>query len=202
MQYVAGRPPCSSASLTPSLITPHLAYPSAPVASLFAFEHVEQISSSGPWQWPFPLPGTCSSWCHTTSFSFLLELPAELLPVCQPYLNTQHKIISPTKIFFYIYTWICFLHSICHHLTYLFAYHSHRHWMVGYLFLSTLCLLPMCYWNVVGTWNMFLKYMQEFLLTVAAYMIFLRICWEWGKISYAEMKWVGHNLKKNLSITN
>ena len=103
---------------------------------------------------------------------------------------------------FFFNTWICFLHSICHHLIYLFAYHFHCHWMVGYLFLSTLCLLPMCSRNVVGTWNMFLKYMQEFLPTIAACMIFLRICWEWGKISYAEMKWVGHNLKKNLSIAN
>lgn len=44
---VAGRPPCSSASLTPSLITPPHAYPSAlPLAFVFAIEHVEQASSS------------------------------------------------------------------------------------------------------------------------------------------------------------
>ena len=36
---VVGRPPCSSASLTPSLITPVLAY--SPLASLFGSEHVE-----------------------------------------------------------------------------------------------------------------------------------------------------------------
>ena len=41
------KPPCSSASLTPSLITPPPAYPSAPPASLFALEHVEQAASSG-----------------------------------------------------------------------------------------------------------------------------------------------------------
>ena len=41
---VAGRPPCSSASLTPSLITPPPAYPSAPLAFVFAIEHVEQAS--------------------------------------------------------------------------------------------------------------------------------------------------------------
>ena len=45
---VAETPPCSSASLTPSLITPARAYPSGPLASLFAFEHVKQASSSGP----------------------------------------------------------------------------------------------------------------------------------------------------------
>ena len=45
---VEGKPPCSSASLTPSLITPPPAYPSAPLASLFALEHVEQAASSGP----------------------------------------------------------------------------------------------------------------------------------------------------------
>ena len=44
---VAGRPPCSSASLTPSLITPPPTYPFAPLASLFALEHVEQASLSG-----------------------------------------------------------------------------------------------------------------------------------------------------------
>ena len=44
---VEGKPPCSSASLTPCLITPPPAYPSAPLASLFAPEHVEQAASSG-----------------------------------------------------------------------------------------------------------------------------------------------------------
>ena len=38
---VTGRPPYSSASLTPSLVTPLLAYSSAPLASLFGFEQVE-----------------------------------------------------------------------------------------------------------------------------------------------------------------
>ena len=45
---VAGRPPCSSVSLTPSLITTPPAFPSDPLVSLFALEHVEQTSSSGP----------------------------------------------------------------------------------------------------------------------------------------------------------
>ena len=34
--------------LTPSLITPPLPYPSAPLASFFAVENVEQACSSGP----------------------------------------------------------------------------------------------------------------------------------------------------------
>ena len=45
---VAGRPPCSSAPVTPSLITSPPTFPSAPLASLLALEHVEQASSSGP----------------------------------------------------------------------------------------------------------------------------------------------------------
>ena len=43
---VTGKPPYSS-SLTTSLVT-LLAYSSAPLASLFALEHVEQAASSGP----------------------------------------------------------------------------------------------------------------------------------------------------------
>ena len=50
----AGMPLCSSASLTPSLITPPPAFPSAPLASFFAVEHVEQASSSGPLAVPAP----------------------------------------------------------------------------------------------------------------------------------------------------
>lgn len=38
---VTGRPPYSSASLTPSVVTPLLAYSSALLASLFGFEQVE-----------------------------------------------------------------------------------------------------------------------------------------------------------------
>ena len=41
---VTGRPPYSSGSLTPSLVTPLLAYSSAPLASLFGFEKVEPAS--------------------------------------------------------------------------------------------------------------------------------------------------------------
>ena len=41
---VTGRPPYSSASLTPSVVTPLLAYSSALLASLFGFEQVEPAS--------------------------------------------------------------------------------------------------------------------------------------------------------------
>ena len=70
---LAGRPCFSSASLTPSLITLALAYSFALLASLFAFEHVDPASSSDPWQWQLPLPGTHFSY-HTRCFSFFLNV--------------------------------------------------------------------------------------------------------------------------------
>jgi len=71
---IAGRPCFSLASLTPSLITPLLAYPFALLASLFAFEHVEPASSSDPLQWQLPLPGTHFSWYHTKCFALFLDI--------------------------------------------------------------------------------------------------------------------------------
>ena len=55
---VAGKPPCSSASLIPSLITTPLPQSPAPLISLFGFEHVEPGSSLVTLQQPFPVPGT------------------------------------------------------------------------------------------------------------------------------------------------
>ena len=72
---IAGRPCFSSASLTPSLITPPLAYSFALLAALFAFVcRGRSASSSDPLQWQLPLPGTHFSWYHSRCFAVFLDV--------------------------------------------------------------------------------------------------------------------------------
>ena len=103
---LAGRPPCSSTSLTPSLITPPLDYPSAPLAFSFAFEHVDPASSSGPLQWQLPLPGTHFSWYLTRYFSLFLDISSNN-PLFAA-LATWYKIMPQTTLSF-IYVFVFFI---------------------------------------------------------------------------------------------
>ena len=107
---VAGRPCFSLASLTPSLITPPLAYSFALLASLFSFEHVEPASSSDPLQWQLTLPGTHFSCYHTRCFALFLDVSSNN-PLFADLAWTQCK-ITPSTTLSFVSGFIFFITSV------------------------------------------------------------------------------------------
>lgn len=134
---VAGRPPCSSASLTTSLITPPPTYSFAPWLLVCTWTcgtsiFVRFLAVAAP------------SARHTlllTSQRVLLSLFRNLQTSPSLKLFPEHSGQNNTPYHSLLYTWICFLHSICDILTYSIMFYlnilNHHLWIGRGLFFST-----------------------------------------------------------------